>query len=45
MCLDLDGSGFEPDESMGGGARKHISKLRVENARNRHRLSRDRAER
>jgi hypothetical protein len=44
MRLDLDGPGFEPDESMGGGARKHISKLRVENAWNRHRLSRNRME-
>jgi len=44
MRLDLDGPGFEPDESMGGGARKHISKLRPDNARTRHRLRRDRAE-
>ena len=45
MRLDLDGPGFEPDESMGGGARKHISKLRLENAWNRHRLGRNQHER
>jgi hypothetical protein len=45
MRLDFDWPGFEPDESMGGGARKHISKLRLENASNRHRLGRNRHER
>ena len=34
--LDLDGPGFQSDKSMGGGPRKHTSKLRRENARNRH---------
>jgi hypothetical protein len=42
--LDLDGPGFQSDESMGGGARKHTSKLRLESAGNRHRLRRDRTE-
>ena len=40
MRLHLDGTSFETDESMGGGACEHISTLRSENARNAHALNR-----
>jgi hypothetical protein len=45
VCLDLDRPGFEPDESMGGGARKHTSTLRRESVQDPHRSSQDRAAR
>ena len=40
MRLHLDGTSFEADEGMGGGACEHISTLRPENAWNAHALNR-----
>jgi hypothetical protein len=40
--LDLDGASLEPDEGMGGGARKHTSKLRRETAHEARGMHRDR---